>query len=88
MPHILVVEDEAHLAIGIKYNLEAEGFTVTTVGDGQSALASLLAAARVAGRTDEQHVRLADGTREFRVSVSLFREDKASYLLLPVVPAK
>jgi two-component system OmpR family response regulator len=41
MPHILVVEDEAHLAIGIKYNLEAEGFTVTTVGDGQAALAAI-----------------------------------------------
>ena len=24
--HILVVEDEQHLAIGIKYNLEAEGY--------------------------------------------------------------
>ena len=24
--HILVVEDEKHLAIGIKYNLEADGF--------------------------------------------------------------
>jgi DNA-binding response OmpR family regulator len=38
MKHILVVEDEAHLAIGIKYNLEAEGFLVSTVGDGPSAL--------------------------------------------------
>lgn len=36
--HILVVEDEAHLAIGIKYNLEAEGYQVTTVGDGPAAL--------------------------------------------------
>jgi two-component system OmpR family response regulator len=44
MPSILVVEDEEHLAIGIKFNLEAEGFTVTTVGDGQAAL-DLLAAA-------------------------------------------
>jgi two-component system OmpR family response regulator len=43
MPHILVVEDEEHLAIGIKFNLEAEGFQVTTAGDGQSAL-TLLAA--------------------------------------------
>ena len=43
MPHILVVEDEEHLAIGIKFNLEAEGFRVTTVGDGQSALAQLAA---------------------------------------------
>ena len=38
-PHILVVEDEEHLAIGIKYNLEAEGYRVTTAGDGPAALA-------------------------------------------------
>ncbi|MHC4178150.1 MAG: response regulator transcription factor [Planctomycetota bacterium] len=36
--HILVVEDEEHLATGIKYNLDAEGYRVTTVGDGPSAL--------------------------------------------------
>ena len=36
--HILIVEDEQHLAAGIKYNLEAEGYRVTTVGDGPSAL--------------------------------------------------
>ncbi len=36
--HILVVEDEAHLATGIKYNLEAEGYRVTIAGDGPSAL--------------------------------------------------
>ncbi len=39
MDHILIVEDEEHLAIGIKYNLEAEGYLVTTVGDGPAALA-------------------------------------------------
>src|SRR5262245_306965 len=38
MNHILVVEDEQHLAIGIKYNLEAEGYLVTTVADGPAAL--------------------------------------------------
>ncbi len=38
MQHILVVEDEEHLAIGIKYNLEAEGYQVSTVGDGPAAL--------------------------------------------------
>ncbi len=37
--HILIVEDEEHLAIPIKYNLEAEGYQVTTVGDGPKALA-------------------------------------------------
>ncbi len=39
--HILIVEDEEHLAIGIKYNLEAEGYRVTTVGDGPSSLACI-----------------------------------------------
>src|SRR5262245_13737687 len=39
MQHILVVEDESHLAIGIKYNLEAEGYLVTAVSDGPAALA-------------------------------------------------
>ena len=38
MKHILIVEDEEHLAIGIKYNLEAEGYLVTVVGDGPQAL--------------------------------------------------
>jgi len=45
MAHILVVEDEEHLAIGIKFNLEAEGFRVTTVGDGQAALDALATSA-------------------------------------------
>jgi DNA-binding response OmpR family regulator len=36
--HILVVEDEEHLAKGIKYNLEAEGHRVTTAGDGSAAI--------------------------------------------------
>ena len=44
MPHILVVEDEQHLAIGIKFNLESEGYRVTVVGDGQTALAAIEAA--------------------------------------------
>jgi two-component system alkaline phosphatase synthesis response regulator PhoP len=38
MKHILIVEDEQHLAVGIKYNLEAEGYQVTTVSDGPKAL--------------------------------------------------
>jgi two-component system alkaline phosphatase synthesis response regulator PhoP len=41
MPHILVVEDEQHLAYGIKFNLEAEGYEVTAVGDGQAAVSLL-----------------------------------------------
>jgi two-component system OmpR family response regulator len=36
--HILVVEDERHLAVMIKYNLEHEGYRVTTMGDGPTAV--------------------------------------------------
>ncbi|MZH02612.1 MAG: response regulator transcription factor, partial [Nitrospinae bacterium] len=35
---ILVVEDEAHLAKGLKFNLEREGYQVTLVDNGQSAV--------------------------------------------------
>lgn len=37
-PHILVVEDERHLADGLRFNLDAEGYRVTVVGDGPQAL--------------------------------------------------
>src|SRR5204863_4324551 len=36
--HILVVEDERHLAMGIKFNLEGEGYRVTVAGSGPAAL--------------------------------------------------
>ncbi len=38
MPHILIVEDERHLAQGLRFNLEAEGFTVTLAETGEAAL--------------------------------------------------
>jgi len=43
MSRILIVEDEAHLADGLRFNLEAEGHTVDVDGDGQVALDRLLA---------------------------------------------
>jgi DNA-binding response OmpR family regulator len=41
MSRILVVEDEAHLATGIKLNLEMEGYEVEVLSDGTTALARL-----------------------------------------------
>jgi len=38
MSNILVVEDEKHLANGLRFNLEAEGHKVTLAGDGESAI--------------------------------------------------
>lgn len=37
-PHVLVVEDEAALALALKYNLEKEGYRVTVAEDGEEAL--------------------------------------------------
>jgi DNA-binding response OmpR family regulator len=42
MSRILVVEDEAHLAEGLRFNLEAEGHAVTVTGKGEEALEKLL----------------------------------------------
>jgi DNA-binding response OmpR family regulator len=41
MTNVLIVEDENHLAEGLRFNLEAEGYCVEVVGDGESALALL-----------------------------------------------
>lgn len=43
MSRVLVVEDEAHLAQGLRFNLEAEGYAAEVVGDGESATEKLLA---------------------------------------------
>ena len=42
MSRVLVVEDEAHLAQGLRFNLEAEGYEADVVGDGESATDRLL----------------------------------------------
>ncbi len=38
MKNVLVVEDEEHLATGLRFNLEAEGFRATVVDTGEAAL--------------------------------------------------
>ena len=42
MNDILLVEDEEHLARGLKFNLEAEGYRTRVAGDGETALDLLL----------------------------------------------
>jgi DNA-binding response OmpR family regulator len=42
MTRILVVEDESHLAEGLQFNLEAEGYEVEIAPDGEAALSSLV----------------------------------------------
>ena len=43
MSHVLVVEDERHLAEGLRFNLEAEGYQVQLAETGEAALAMLSA---------------------------------------------
>ena len=64
MSRILVVEDEAHLAEGLRFNLEAEGHAVTVTGKGEEALDS------VAGKEGERSTPWC--------STSCFRERTAS----------
>jgi DNA-binding response OmpR family regulator len=42
MSRVLVVEDEAHLAQGLCFNLQAEGYAAEIVGDGEAATERLL----------------------------------------------
>lgn len=41
MSHILIVEDEQHLADGLRFNLESDGYDVSVVERGEAALARL-----------------------------------------------
>ena len=41
MARILLVEDEEHLAAGIRFNLELDGYEVETIGDGLRAVERL-----------------------------------------------
>ena len=43
MSRVLIVEDEQHLADGLRFNLEAEGYDAEVVGDGEKALELLTA---------------------------------------------
>src|ERR1700674_2936263 len=55
MSQVLIVEDEAHLANGLRFNLEAEGHTVKVVGDGEGALNLLLGEWKHGRRENERH---------------------------------
>jgi DNA-binding response OmpR family regulator len=42
---VLIIEDEQHLAEGLRFNLEEEGYQVEVAGDGEAALSRLLSQA-------------------------------------------
>lgn len=53
MSRVLIVEDEAHLARGLQFNLEAEGHDVEVVTDGEGALHLLLGGPSPATRRED-----------------------------------
>jgi DNA-binding response OmpR family regulator len=84
MSRVLIVEDEAHLAQGLQFNLEAEGHSVAVVGDGESALALLLGQSKDDKRADFDAVVLdvmLPGKDGFAVAAEL----RAAQQFVPVL---
>jgi DNA-binding response OmpR family regulator len=52
MPRVLLVEDEDHLAAGIRFNLEIEGYEVETICDGRRAVERVAPEEAPAGEGD------------------------------------
>jgi len=73
MSRVLIVEDEAHIAQGLRFNLQAEGHEAEVAGDGEEALA------RLSDRADHFDAVVLDvmlpGKSGFEVA-SLLREKK------------
>ena len=60
MSRVLIVEDEAHLAKGLQFNLEAEGHSVEVAGDGETALDRLLGPLSVGRQAKRQSAKRED----------------------------
>ncbi len=84
MSRVLIVEDEAHLAKGLQFNLEAEGHTVSVVGDGESALAQLLGNSAGSKRSDFDAVVL-DVMLPGKDGFSVVSELRAAKQFVPVL---
>lgn len=79
MSRVLVVEDEAHLAEGLRFNLEAEGYSAEVVGDGESAMDRLL------GKKDNFDVVVLDIMLPGKDGFSVVSELRAARNYVPVL---
>src|SRR5437016_4887881 len=79
MSRILMVEDEAHIAAGLRFNLEAEGYAVDITDNGEDALRRLL--------TDRQDfdALVLDVMLPGKDGFSVARELRASKNYIPVL---
>lgn len=79
---ILIVEDEQHLADGLRFNLEAEGYDITIASDGETALKDLGEATFNAVVLDV----MLPGIDGFRVARSM--RDKADFTPILMLTAR
>jgi DNA-binding response OmpR family regulator len=79
MSRILVVEDEKHIAEGLRFNLEAEGHAVQVVGTGEAALK------RLAGATAPFDLLVLDVMLPDRDGFEVASELRASGTFLPIL---
>lgn len=78
MARLLVVEDEANLAQGLLFNLQAEGHEVSVAGDGEAALDALRASAFDAVLLDV----MLPGKNGFEIAAELRREQNFVPILM------
>lgn len=84
MARVLVVEDEPHLAMGLRFNLEADGHEVTLAADGETALSHLDAAQ---GACDAVVLDvMLPGTDGFEVTRTL--RDRGDYVPILMLTAR
>jgi len=79
MSHILLVEDEAHIAQGLRFNLEADGHTVAVTDRGEDALKRLLE------RKENFDILVLDVMLPGQDGFSVARELRASNNYIPLL---
>jgi DNA-binding response OmpR family regulator len=84
MSRILIVEDEQHLATGIKFNLEMEGYEVEVIADGAEAQARLVPGPLPPGAFDLVilDVMLPGGVDGFRLADEMRRAGNHTPILM------
>lgn len=91
-PLIVLVEDEEHLALGLQFNLQAEGYRVHLETDGDSALAWLLANTSSSGENEMPAAVLLDcmlpGVDGFTIVRTLREQQRYTPVLLLTARAR
>jgi DNA-binding response OmpR family regulator len=85
MSRVLIVEDEAHLAKGLRFNLEAEGHSVEVAGDGERAIELLLGGKKNANHKQEFDAVVLDVMLPGKDGFAVAAELRAARNFVPVL---